>query len=214
MTDSRYIRIKGRPLLIVYRPGLLPSAAKTADRWRKWCRSNGIGEIYLAYVQSFDKMDPASIGYDAAVEFPPNSHYPPLWYGKVRPLVPDFKCKIYDWNDLVKRSEHYATPGYTLLRGVCPSWDNTPRRKNAGTVFVNSHPDEFQRWVANAARDTCRRFADRDERLVFVNAWNEWAEGACLEPDKKHGYAYLQAIYEALTKVDDQMMINKLQGRN
>jgi hypothetical protein len=68
-------------------------------------------------------------------------------------------------------------------------------------VFINSHPDDFQKWVYNAAKDTISRFENPEERLVFVNAWNEWAEGAHLEPDEKYGYAYLQNIYDVLRKL-------------
>ena len=206
LLDKRYIRINNKPLLIVYRPGLLPSAKETAESWRNWCRANGIGEIYLAYVQSFEKTDPAKIGYDVAIEFPPNNFYPPIITHLVKPTSKDFNCNIYDWETIVKRSENYELPDYKLFRGVCPSWDNTPRRKSESHIFVNSHPDDFQKWVYNAAKDTISRFESTDERLVFVNAWNEWAEGAHLEPDEKHGYAYLQNIYEVLRKLANTKM--------
>ena len=75
MRDERYIRIDGKPLLLVYRPGLLPSAKETAQRWRLWCKQNGIGDIYLAYTQSFAIVDPGNFGFDAAIEFPPNSSH-------------------------------------------------------------------------------------------------------------------------------------------
>ena len=67
LADPRYLRVDGKPLLLVYRPGLLPDAAATAQRWRAWCRGNGIGEIRLAYVQSFVRVDPRTFGFVAAV---------------------------------------------------------------------------------------------------------------------------------------------------
>ncbi|HRE43174.1 MAG TPA: glycoside hydrolase family 99-like domain-containing protein, partial [Terricaulis sp.] len=87
---------------------------------------------------------------------------------------------------------------YKLFRGVTPAWDNTARRPHDSAVLVNTSPSAFQAWLANAARDTAERFANPDERLVFINAWNEWAEGAHLEPDKRHGYAWLEAARRAL----------------
>src|ERR1700754_2767572 len=73
LRDPRYLRVEGKPMLLVSLPGLLPEPRATADRWRQWGRANGVGEIHLAYVQSFDNVDPASIGFDAAVAFPPNN---------------------------------------------------------------------------------------------------------------------------------------------
>ncbi|HXD40320.1 MAG TPA: glycoside hydrolase family 99-like domain-containing protein [Ramlibacter sp.] len=198
MRDERYIRVDGKPLLLVYRPSLLPSARETAKRWRNWCRQNGIGEIYLAYTQSFESVDPQDYGFDAAIEFPPNNSSPPKITEKVRPLDPGFGCTVYDWRFFVNRSYNYQKPRYMLFRSVCPSWDNTARRKNRSTVFLGSSPPSYQEWLANAISESCRRIRKPDERLVFVNAWNEWAEGAYLEPDQRYGYAYLDATRKAL----------------
>ncbi|MGX2030828.1 glycoside hydrolase family 99-like domain-containing protein [Methylocaldum gracile] len=199
MRDRRYIRIDGKPLLLVYRPSLLPSAKETSRRWRQWCRDNDIGEIYLAYTQSFETIDPIKYGFDAAIEFPPNNSAPPNLTNSVTPLDKNFGCTVYDWRTFVERSEHYKSPGYKLFRGVCPSWDNTARRKSRSTVFLNSSPSLYQRWLENAIRCTQQSFTNPDEQLVFINAWNEWAEGAYLEPDARFGYAYLQATRNALT---------------
>ena len=138
MRDSRYIRVDNKPLLLVYRPNLLPFAKETAQRWRDWCRKNGIGEIYLAYTQSFETADPATYGFDAAIEFPPNNSSPPNITDNVVPLSQDFGCNVFDWRVLQERSETYKTPSYKLFRGVCPSWDNTARRKNRSNIFLNS----------------------------------------------------------------------------
>ncbi len=202
MRDARYIRISGRPLLLIYRPGLLPDARQTAQRWRRWCRDNGIGEIYLVYSQSFDRCNPADFGCDAAVEFPPNNTAPPRYAGPIKPLADDLQMNLFDWTELVRRSERYEDPGYMTFRGVCPSWDNTARRGSRGTAFLGSNPQGYQRWLRNAIEDTSRRVEDPQERLVFVNAWNEWAEGAHLEPDARYGYAWLQATRNALCDKD------------
>ena len=89
-------------------------------------------------------------------------------------------------------------PHYKLFRGVCPSWDNTARRKNRSRVLLNSSPRGYHEWLLNAINDTCERFQNPEERLVFVNAWNEWGEGTHLEPDARYGYAYLEATRLAL----------------
>lgn len=210
MLDKRYIRIDKKPLLLVYRSEELPSAKETAKIWRDWCRTNGVGEIYLVYVQSFEKPSPEKYGYDAAVEFPPNYSGAKMITHEVKPINKDFKCNVFDWSSMVELSENYNNPGYKLFRGVCPGWDNTARMGNKSHILINSHPDDFKRWMQNASIDTIKRFDSQDERLVFVNAWNEWAEGAHLEPDKKHGYAYLQSIYDASKNLKKEL----LQGKN
>ena len=198
LEDPNYLRIDGKPLIIVYRPGILPSARQTAERWRKWCRKNGIGEIYLAYSQSFDKIPPPLMGFDGAIEFPPNNHglvgSPSLISGADKA----FTGKVFNWQDLVKRSDHYPQVPYTLFRGVNPSWDNTARRKQDGTILLNSNPDDYRHWLLNALIDTEKRIKNPQERLIFINAWNEWAEGAHLEPDQHYGYAWLEATRQAL----------------
>ena len=198
MRDPRYIRVNGKPLLLVYRPSLLPSAKETVDRWRNWCRHNGIGEIHLAYTQSFEVTHPEIYGFDAAIEFPPNNSNPPDITKTVKPVTDEFEAIVYDWSIFHQRSENYEKPEYPLYRSVCPGWDNTARLKNRGTVFVNNTPDLYQEWLENAILDTVENTTHRDQRLVFVNAWNEWAEGAYLEPDAANGYAYLQATRNAL----------------
>lgn len=193
LRDDRYIRVEGKPLLIVYRPNLFPDMKATVKRWRNWCRVNGVGEIYLAYQQSFEAVDPAQYGLDAAIEFPPNNSGVPNITSSIKPISSDFTGSVFDWNALVEWSRDYVQPEYTLFRGVSPSWDNTARRKRNGTILLNSSPRGYQEWLFNAIEDTQKRFANTDQRLIFVNAWNEWAEGAHLEPDQAYGYAYLEA---------------------
>ncbi|WP_200376419.1 glycoside hydrolase family 99-like domain-containing protein [Thiocystis violacea] len=200
LRDPRYIRVDGRPLLLVYRPALLPNPAETAERWRHWCREHDIGEILLAYTQSFESTPPADYGFDAAVEFPPNNSHPVDITRQIQDRDPDFKGNLYDWTIYPERSRHYAPCDYRLFRGVNPSWDNEARRRGRGAVFVGSTPAGYRQWLENAIADTLQRFPDPSERLVFINAWNEWAEGAYLEPDARHGYAYLQATRDALRR--------------
>ncbi len=199
LRDARYIRVNGKPLLLVYRPNLVPSMRDTALRWRKWCRENGIGDIYLAYPQSFERVDPAEYGFDAAIEFPPNKSEPPNITQKVNSKIAGFQSKVYDWRVFLDRSDAYQDPDYTLFRGATPSWDNTARKKNKGegTIFHNNCPTLFEKWLTNAFADTRRRQKNPDEQIVFINAWNEWAEGAHLEPDQRYGYAWLEALRRA-----------------
>lgn len=198
LRDARYIRIDGKPLVLVYRPSLLPDPAATAGRWRDWCRKNGIGEIYLAYTQSFELADPKTYGFDAAIEFPPNNASPTVLTDRIKDLDPEFNGIVYDWNSYVDRSRNYPQPDYRLIRSVCPAWDNTARRKKGGAIFLNNTPEEYATWLGNAITRTLADAPTLDERIIFCNAWNEWAEGAHLEPDTRFGYAWLETTRNAL----------------
>lgn len=86
---------------------------------------------------------------------------------------------------------------YKRFPCVTPSWDNASRRKFNATVFVNSSPDQFGKWVAGK-KNNLQNFDSPEENLLFINAWNEWAEGNHLEPDQKYGRQYLEAFYKAI----------------
>ncbi len=172
----------------------------TAQAWRAWCRQNGIGEIYLFVTHSFGPIDPREYGCDAAVEFPPNASNAPDITSAQKFLNRNFEGHVYDWSVFVERSRDYKTPPYSLFRGVCPSWDNEARKPGKGAIYVNSSPEGYDEWLQNAVLETRRRIKNSEERLVFINAWNEWAEGAHLEPDRRFGYAYLEATRVALAR--------------
>jgi lipopolysaccharide biosynthesis protein len=196
LRDPRYLRVEGKPVLLVYRPGLLPDAGATAARWRSWCRENGVGEIHLAYVQSFDNVDPRSMGFDAAVAFPPNNLSLKPITGDKRLINPHFTGQVFDWRHLVKASLAATEPSYRLYPCVNPGWDNEARRAGSGRSFVHVTPRALTAWTREAISIARRRAPEAP--LVFVNAWNEWAEGAVLEPDVKYGHAWLEAIRRAM----------------
>ena len=194
-----YIRVNGKPLVLLYRPGLLPDARLWAAHWRDWCARNGVGEIYLAYVESFEKAggaaDPASLGFDAGVEFPPAGahafiHPPgPLYNAR-------FEGKVSDYRQIVLRYMAEPTPPHTRVRGAMPGWDNTARRQDNNLSHHHATPGAFQAWLEAIFAET-RRQNFGEERIVFINAWNEWAEGAHLEPDQRFGHGWLEAVRNA-----------------
>lgn len=85
-----------------------------------------------------------------------------------------------------------------VYRGAFPAWDNTARKcHSGGWIFSGITPDGFAKWLEECIRWT-KEHHDKDHQLVFINAWNEWGEGAHLEPDVKYGYAHLEAVKKAL----------------
>ena len=198
--DPRYIRIDGRPLLLVYRAPQFPDVARTARNWRDLCRAEGIGEIYLAYMETFDEalkvLPPSRFGFDASVEFPPHQTAIPMAQPETT-LDPGFAGVVSDYRRVAMEYLKRVSPAHTRFRGVMPSWDNTPRHESRAYVFHHASPGAYQAWL-EAILDWTREQNFGDERIVFVNAWNEWAEGTHLEPDCRFGHGWLEATRNAL----------------
>jgi lipopolysaccharide biosynthesis protein len=197
--DRRYIRVDGKPMLIVYRANSLPNARETGARWRNYCREKGLGEIYLVAAQTFGFRDPISIGFDAAVEFPPLgiNHKLPYGIGNLDLINPEFSGHVLKYPLAVGEAISAKDTPYTLFRGLMPGWDNTARTGPNARIFLGSTPFWYQTWLS-ACREYAIQHNPEQARFVFINSWNEWAEGAYLEPDRKFGYAFLQATANAL----------------
>lgn len=198
--DTRYIKIDEKPVLIVYRIELFPNPEDTIVRWRKWMEDHGYKGIYLIGAQGFACKNPTKYGLDAAVEFPPNGMYK---YNYISSQVsfknPNFKGNIVDYSYYVNNKLYLKEDKekYNLFKTIIPSWDNTPRRGNKSTIFYNSSPELYKQWLKDIIIYTKTK-KNKDEQFVFINAWNEWGEGAYLEPDVKYGYSYLNSTKEAI----------------
>ena len=198
MRDPRYIRVGGKPLLLVYRPGIMPDPRATALRWRKRALRAGLPGLYLVAARSFETRDPTALGFDAVAEFPPHQIQPLETTHRQRFVNAGYWGHVYSYADMAKRFAAERGSGYTNLKGVAVSWDNEARRPGRGSCYAGSTPALYAQWLEAACKATLEH--PKDERLVFINAWNEWAEGAYLEPDRKFGYAYLRAGAEVLAK--------------
>lgn len=199
-SDARYIRIGGRPLFIIYRPSLIPDTARTLVRWRGMITAKSGADPMILMVQGFGEYDPRAFGLDGAIEFPPhkfNINLPTINERFLR-LDPNHTGAIQSYDDLADRAMAVPTPDYPLVRAVMPSWDNDSRRQGRGTTFHGSTPRKYELWLKAAVDHACRHPVG-GESLVFINAWNEWAEAAYLEPDVHFGGAYLNATARALT---------------
>lgn len=195
LIDGRYLKIDAKPVILIYRPDILPDLEKTTSIWRQWCRDNGIGEIYIAVTNSFSFH--SSQGIDGVVDFAPNGVPLPTHYKSSKTSKEKIKTHLIE--DVGPRRPN---PKRNLdhFGSAVPSWDNTPRKGIRGTVFTDSSRKVFSRDLRKIldGYDTEKRAGDK--RIVFINAWNEWAEGAHLEPDLHAGYSWLQTARDAITQ--------------
>jgi lipopolysaccharide biosynthesis protein len=199
LKDERYITIDGKPLLLIYRPGLFPNFKETVERWRECSKNAGFDDIFVAIVETTFEgiLNPKALGVDAVVEFPPSIVNHVSILNQVELFDPNFKGKIYSYKHVVKRAVKRQKPEYILFRGIFPGWDNTARRKDP-KIFHGCTPDLYQEWLEKIIKFTLNNCRPSN-RLIFINAWNEWAECAYLEPDRKYGYAFLNATARALS---------------
>jgi lipopolysaccharide biosynthesis protein len=197
LKDSRYIKIGEAPLLLVYRAGILPNPHRTTEIWREQCRVAGIPKVHLCAVQSFGLTDPRPLGFDSAVEFPPHGLNVAEIGRTIEGLDREFAGKVYDYRDVVKHALTKPRTPYRQFRGVMAGWDNTARRRNNAHIFAYATPAEYELWLRGEIAFTEATHPPA-ERFVFINAWNEWAEGAHLEPDQQFAYGFLEATSRAL----------------
>ncbi len=199
--DERYYRINNKPVILIYRPSLIPNPKKVLKCWRKLVMEKYKFDIYIIAVQERDvSYNWACEGFDAETEFQPKQieHLCKEITEEEHPIRKDFSGHIYDYEDLVKNKiyEIETNQKKKVYSAVMPMWDNTARRNFRGLIFHNASPELYKQWLNNVIKNTLER-KDVDDKLVFINAWNEWGEGAYLEPDQYWGYAYLEATYEA-----------------
>lgn len=193
LRDPRYIRVDGKPLVIVYRPGLLPAPSETAARWRVEAERMGLPGLFLVATNAFGFADHRSIGFDALVEFPPHARVVPVINETLAFYNRDFAGMVHDYADIANAGAGAQGPGSLVIPGAMPGWDNEARRPGRGKIFHGATPELFEGWLA-ACFERARDTAPDGRRFVFINAWNEWAEAAYLEPDQDSGFAYLSAL--------------------
>lgn len=208
--DERYIKVKGKPVFSIYRPMLFPDIHKTVDIWREEVKKAGFPDLYLGFSQSFGNLcDPNKIGFDFAFEFQPNFSnlpkavpYPYSWLEKVRrKFFKKLKIKGASYDYLYKYDSFVNRQIATEFRrdvypAITPMWDNSARRQFKPTILHDSSPAKYEKWLQYIKYNY--PWEDALENFLFINAWNEWAEGNHLEPCRKWGLAYLEATKRVL----------------
>lgn len=199
--SDRYIKIDGAPLLQVYRINLLENPVETIRRWRDIVREAGFPDLHISMVESVQSGEPHSQGCDSSTQFPPLRQKLRAIDTEVSGLDPGFSGKIFSYPDIVQNELARAPANWLRFRTAMPSWDNTARRGLAAHIYHGSTPDLFGVWMRHLI-DEALSHHPAGRRMVFVNAWNEWAEGAHLEPDRRYGHAWLNALRDALSPTE------------
>ncbi|WP_416380796.1 glycoside hydrolase family 99-like domain-containing protein [Georgenia sp. H159] len=200
-SDTRYIRVDGKPLFYVYRPRDLPSPLEFTDTFRRCAERAGFGDLYL--VAGDSTMDPANYGFDASYAQPNLLSRRALASNPRSVLAAASRMTVerggpvrISYRRLMREFESRETRPWTEHRAVMPNWDNTPRRFRGGIVLTGSSPSAFKSHIRSVVRYTHGLPAPR--RLLFLKSWNEWAEGNYVEPDEEYGHGWLDSLREVL----------------
>lgn len=209
--DKRYIKIDNKPMLNIYRTFDIEELKEMTDLWNAMAIENGFDGIYIVSGNTHSKLETRENLIDAYYNFEPGyslkhnlGTFQSLFYylrtglkqnfNKI--LKKEFLERTLDIKEIYKvnwkKQKQSSKPTFP---GTLPMWDNTPRRKHKGFEYQNSSPKLFYENLINI-----RTNLDEKKGLdfVYINAWNEWGEGAYLEPDETHNHEYLSAVKRAM----------------
>lgn len=223
--DDRYIKIDGRPIFIIYKPELIPNINEMLDYWNELSCKKGLGKIQYIYQHPqfyyMKKKDDSRFAY--GIQFEPFFSNGDLQYSmlnkkhKIKFLLKNVdvfsrkirnkiyrklnKPNIYSYDNIWKRILHNKMTDNKMILGAFVDWDNTARRGINATCYIGATPIKFKRYMQELIK---KDRIENKKGIIFINAWNEWAEGAYLEPDQKYGEQYLKSIKELLQNDDDK----------
>ena len=204
ISDERYIKINNKPVIGIYKPLSIPKIKEVVKIWRKTAADIGIGNIFLLVCNNkylyneYLKLDL----FDGVYDFPPSNHFG----DKIKPKIKKIDNRQYKGFfhnfDSVMHFEHSRfnlNDSLLFFRGIVTQWDNSSRKKgiNFNSFSINYSLKKFYDFSKEVIKWT-RENHVRNNRFIFINAWNEWGEGTYLEPDKIYGYAHINTLSNAL----------------
>lgn len=212
LKDPRYIKVNGKPILAIYKSALLPNVENTIRIWREEAIKQKI-DLYICRFDCHDSVGKEFLvhGVDAVIDFAPFGAAFQAFKKKRRirrtisyfsrkflknKLIGDVIANKVDYSKYVDFVINHPLPDYKIYPGVTPMWDNSARKKGNYFMFTNSNPFDYGRWLDHIVR-TFAPYSE-EENFIFINAWNEWAEGNHLEPCMKWGRKYLEKTKEIL----------------
>lgn len=200
--NRNYIRIDNKPVLIIYKIENIPSLEEVIGYWRSFVKEQIGVDIYIIgiYNKNYIKNKQNLLSkFDAFSEFAPG---PQIEYMNDITNEKSYVCKkfygkVYDYKEFVNNKKYFHIKYQKLYRAITPMWDNTSRRGDKGLILDGATPELYKQWLKDIIIET-KNNKNLDDNVIFINAWNEWAEGAYLEPDLKWKYGYLEATKDAI----------------
>lgn len=212
--DERYIKVGGKPLMILYNPLGVKEFPEMIKKWQTWAMENGLPGICFFHQQNeFDHCSKGNEGlYEGGIEFQMNravkeyirnsfSFACERVLNRIADKIPLLRCKAttmhYSYDTIWKIALKQEPKGADWYPGAFVDWDNTPRRKNRGQLCTDVTPEKFRKYLSIQIK-RAREVYQKD--YLFMFAWNEWGESGYLEPDEGRGYAMLEAVRDALNE--------------
>lgn len=222
-TDERAIKIDGRPVFVIYRPQKISKIKTMLEYWTKRAKERGLKGVYYIFQKQYDPSDKSClIRFDAELQFQPFEAIHSTGYSqgavrkqKIRVVIDSLpeiiqnmvwslwaSCRNsytiheYDkvWEQIIKNNLKSSD---NVFPGAFVDWDNTARYGSRATIIQGASPERFKYWLNKLVKTVSEK--PDDMNYIFLNAWNEWAESAYLEPDGKYGYAYLEAVKDIVS---------------
>jgi hypothetical protein len=188
--DRRYVKVNGKPMFVVWAPTAIPNPRQFADLWRELALKAGLPGLHLVGAMPLAaKWSAGDIGFDASLPLFMPKRIISTRGGKRYPTTYKYEA-IYE-----QFIPSYPADGKTYPC-VKPNWDNTPRCGVNGLVFEDATPEIFRKQFQKALKWSAGM--PENNRVIFIKAWNEWAEGNYLEPDIRYGHQFLNVIKSSL----------------
>lgn len=220
--DPRAIKVDGKPVFVIYRPQKIDKIDEMLTYWRELAIKDGLPGLYFIFQKQYELPNNACLKlFDALFQFQPfeavaspsfnkkSIRHSPLfklirslperYQDMLRGLRAKFVTELtfHDYDEVwAKIVDIRPDAGLTTFPGAYVDWDNASRYKKRATIFREATPEKFSKWLVKLANTMPER--NLPENFIFLNAWNEWAEGTYLEPDERYGYEYLDAVKSAL----------------
>lgn len=203
--DDRYIKIDNAPVFLIYKSASIPCAGEMMELWNMQATKAGFNGIHFVETIRDKKMDSRILPFKSRVEFEPacilsSISVIRLYLNRIRRLAIALINKLFHISipqnkvlrfcDITQKSLSTTRPTGTW-GGAFLGWDNTPRRGLKATIVLPPSKEELKEYLR--AKLTKMENEYKTD-ILFINAWNEWAEGTYLEPDTSHEYEYLEVI--------------------